>query len=191
MLVDACRNRWRDAQEPSASAFETFKFKCVFDTCGVKYSTVSQLKTHLLHYHKDSMKNCIYSGCTYSTSNRFTLKVIYSYCAFVSFQNKARIQCCGSGIRCLFDPWIRDPELVFSGSRIPNPYFWELRDNFLGKKFLNSLKISPIFFSSTFQKLNSSILWNLWLQKKGMTTNFFGYGIRDPGSGKGKNPDPG
>jgi hypothetical protein len=19
-------------------------------------------------------------------------------------------QCCGSGIRCLFDPWIRDPE---------------------------------------------------------------------------------
>ncbi len=41
-------------------------------------------------------------------------------------------QCCGSGsgIRCLFDPWIRDPEQVFSrsripdlGSRIPKPYF--------------------------------------------------------------------
>jgi hypothetical protein len=29
----------------------------------------------------------------------------------------------GSGIRCLFDPWIRDPESFFSGSRIPNPYF--------------------------------------------------------------------
>jgi hypothetical protein len=27
----------------------------------------------------------------------------------------------GSGIRCLFDPWIRDPEWVFSGSRIPDP----------------------------------------------------------------------
>jgi hypothetical protein len=34
-------------------------------------------------------------------------------------------------IRCLFDPWIRDPEQVFSGSRIsdpesriPNPYFF-------------------------------------------------------------------
>jgi hypothetical protein len=32
-------------------------------------------------------------------------------------------QCCGSGsgIRCLFDPWIRDPEWVFSGSRISDP----------------------------------------------------------------------
>jgi hypothetical protein len=27
----------------------------------------------------------------------------------------------GSGIRCLFDPWIRDPEWVCSGSRIPDP----------------------------------------------------------------------
>ncbi len=37
-------------------------------------------------------------------------------------------------IRSLFDPWIRDPEWVFFripdlGSRIPNPYFWELCDN--------------------------------------------------------------
>ncbi len=52
----------------------------------------------------------------------------------------------GSGIRCLFDPWIRDPEWVFSGSRIPRPYFEELFDNFLGKKFYNSLKIGPNFF---------------------------------------------
>jgi hypothetical protein len=28
------------------------------------------------------------------------------------------LQCCGSGIRCLFDPWIR---YVFSGSRISDP----------------------------------------------------------------------
>ncbi len=54
-------------------------------------------------------------------------------------------QCCGS---CLFDPWIRDPEYFFPGSRIPKPYFWELSDNFLGKKFYNS------------------VLWNLWLLKK-------------------------
>ncbi len=35
------------------------------------------------------------------------------------------LQCCGSGIRirCLFDPGIRDPAEVFSGSRISNPYF--------------------------------------------------------------------
>ncbi len=32
-------------------------------------------------------------------------------------------QYCEYGIRCLFDPWIRDPEKVFSGSRIPKPYF--------------------------------------------------------------------
>ena len=37
-----------------------------------------------------------------------------------------------------------------SGSRIPNPYFLELRDNFLGIKFYNSLKIGQKFFSSTF-----------------------------------------
>ncbi len=54
----------------------------------------------------------------------------------------------GSGIRCLFDPWIRDPgsKWVFSGSRIPRPYFEELFDNFFGKKFYNSLKIGPNFF---------------------------------------------
>jgi hypothetical protein len=49
-------------------------------------------------------------------------------------------QCCGSGIRCLFDPWI--PDL---GSRIPRPDFEELFDNFFGKNFYNSLKIGPNF----------------------------------------------
>jgi hypothetical protein len=39
----------------------------------------------------------------------------------------------GYRIRCLFDPWI------------PNPYFLELIDNFLGKMFYNSLKIGPNF----------------------------------------------
>ncbi len=32
------------------------------------------------------------------------------------------------------------------GSRIPNPYFWEVSDKFLGKKFYNSLKTVPNFF---------------------------------------------
>jgi hypothetical protein len=40
----------------------------------------------------------------------------------------------GSGIRCLFDPWTR----FFPGSRIPSPYFLELSEKFLGKKFYNS-----------------------------------------------------
>ncbi len=40
----------------------------------------------------------------------------------------------GSGIGFFPDP----------GS--PNPYFWELSDNFWGKKFYNSLKIGLNFF---------------------------------------------
>jgi hypothetical protein len=51
----------------------------------------------------------------------------------------------GSGIRNRFfpDPRSRIPDL---GSRIPNSYFWELIDNYLGKKLFNSLKIGPSFF---------------------------------------------
>ncbi len=68
-------------------------------------------------------------------------------------------QCCGSGsgIRCLFDPWIRDPEWVFSGSRIPRPYLEELFDNFLGKTFYNSLKIGPNIF---LQHFKTKIIYN-------------------------------
>jgi hypothetical protein len=51
----------------------------------------------------------------------------------------------GSGIG-----FFRIPDL---GSRIPNPYFWELRDNFLDKKFYYrySLNIGPIFFLQHFK----------------------------------------
>ena len=94
-------------------------------------------------------------------------------------------QCCGSGsgIRCLFDPWIRDPEWIFSGSRIPRPYFEELFDNFFGKKFYNSLKIGPNFFLQNFK---TKIICNF--VKFVAKTNFFtplsfvaifGSGIRD------------
>jgi hypothetical protein len=61
----------------------------------------------------------------------------------------------GSGIRNEFfsgsrisDPGSRIPDL---GSRIPRPYFEELFDNFFGKKFFNSLKIGPRFFSLALQ----------------------------------------
>ncbi len=49
----------------------------------------------------------------------------------------------GSGIRNMF---FADP-----GSRIPNPYFWELSENFLSKNFNNSLKIGPNFFLQHFK----------------------------------------
>jgi hypothetical protein len=42
--------------------------------------------------------------------------------------------------------WPLDP-----GSRIPNQYFWELSDNFFGKKFYNSLKIYLNFFLQHFK----------------------------------------
>jgi hypothetical protein len=100
----------------------------------------------------------------------------------------------GSGIG-----FFRIPDL---GSLIPTPYFLELSDKFLGKKFYNSLKTGPKFF---LQHLKNKITLNFLkfvATKKGVTTNFFypsllllfldpGFGIRDPGSGMGKNQDPG
>ncbi len=91
-------------------------------------------------------------------------------------------QCCGSGsgIRCLFDPWIRDP-----GSQT------NICDNFLGKKFYNSLKIDPNFFLQTSK---NKIIYNfvkfVAIRKgirKGMRKFFFPplfcycFWIRDPG----------
>ncbi len=91
--------------------------------------------------------------------------------------------CCGSGIRCLFDPWILN---LGSRSRIPSPYFWELSDILLGKKFYNSLKIGPNLFLQHFKNriINNFVIFVA--TKKSMTTYFFhppvfGPGIRDPG----------
>jgi hypothetical protein len=50
----------------------------------------------------------------------------------------------GSGIRNRFIPDLR--------SRIPKSYFSELSDNFLSKKFCNSLKFGPNFFLHLFKK---------------------------------------
>ncbi len=81
-------------------------------------------------------------------------------------------QCCGSGsgIRYPVTFWPLDPDL---GSRIPNPYFLELSDKFLGKKFYHSLKTGPNFFLRHFR---NKIIFNFMkfvAPKKGMTTNFF------------------
>jgi hypothetical protein len=60
----------------------------------------------------------------------------------------------------------------FSGYRIPNLYFSELSDRFLGKKFYNSLKTGPNFF---IQHFKNKIIYNFVkfvATKKGMTTNF-------------------
>ncbi len=78
-----------------------------------------------------------------------TCPATYKYEELVPYRNivwiylKAWNQCCGSGsgIRHPLPFWPLDP-----GSRIPNPYFLELSDNFLGKKLYNFLKIGPNFF---------------------------------------------
>jgi hypothetical protein len=91
-----------------------------------------------------------------------------------------------------FDPWtrIRNP-----GFRITNPYFLELSDKFLGKKFFNSLKTGPNFF---LQHFKNKIIFNFVKfcgYKKRCDNKFFsplsfvkvfGSGIRNPGSGMGK-----
>jgi hypothetical protein len=62
---------------------------------------------------------------------------------FVNSQTKNR-----PGIRCLFDPWIRDPEWVCSVSRIPDPktIFWRALTIIWVKCSIILWKLSHIFF---------------------------------------------
>ncbi len=65
--------------------------------------------------------------------------------------------CCGSGIRCLFDPLIRDPEWVKnhdlarpgiqSGMNIPDHITESLETKFLGNKFFDADPGSGIFLN--------------------------------------------
>ncbi len=112
----------------------------------------------------------------------------------LAIDHRPQYQCCGSGIRCLFDPgpgsgidFFPDPgsRIPDLRSRIPNPYFLELSDKFLCKKFYNSLKTGPNFL----QHLKKKIIFNFVkfvATKKGLITNFFTplfcccFWIRDP-----------
>jgi hypothetical protein len=71
----------------------------------------------------------------------------------------------------------------------------------LGKKFYNSLKFGPNFYLQQFKNKIVLNFVKFVATKKGMamTTNYFsplsfvavfGSGIRNPGSGMGKNHDP-
>ena len=90
----------------------------------------------------------------------------------------------GSGIGFFSGSRILDP-----GSRIQTPYFLELSDKFLGKKFYNSLKVGPDFFLRHFKNKIILNFVKYVATKKDMTTIFFtpllcgGFWIRDPGSG--------
>jgi hypothetical protein len=111
-------------------------------------------------------------------------------------------------IRCIFDIWtrIRDPgsgiglfripdlgsQIPDLGSQITNPYFLELSDKFLCKKFYNSLKCGQNFFVQHFKNKFFFNFVKFLATKKGITTNFFsplsfveifGSKIRDARSG--------
>ncbi len=104
---------------------------------------------------------------------------------FYGFSAVLRIR---SGIQCFFDPGIRKRFFPDRGSLIPNPYFLELSDNILGKKFFNSLRTGSNFFLRHFK---NKIVYNFVkfvATKKALATNFFhpslffavfGSGIRD------------
>ncbi len=95
--------------------------------------------------------------------------------------------------------WPLDPGSGIGLFRIPDPIliFLELSDNFLGKKFYNSLKFGPNFFLQQFKNkiilhfVKFVVTKNMW--KKNFFTPLFCscFWIRDPGSRIGKNQDPG
>jgi hypothetical protein len=76
IAIPTFRKHRKEPVVSSATTYEHVKFVCQFSTCGVVFNTVSQLKTHLFHHHKTAKKDCVYSGCSYTASNRFTLKVL-------------------------------------------------------------------------------------------------------------------
>jgi hypothetical protein len=72
-------------------------------------------------------------GCGISRGRYENVKYLYTHCCGS-----------GSGFRCLFDPWIRDPEWVKKNRvRIrddqPGSYFRMLKNRFFWLKYLNHL----------------------------------------------------
>jgi hypothetical protein len=55
--------------------------------------------------------------------NDIVSTLIVSTPCLLTFQYFSSVADPDPGSGAFFDPWIRDPEEVFSGSRIPNPYF--------------------------------------------------------------------
>ncbi len=131
---------------------------------------------------------CIHIICIYkikSSDRAFSNKEFWAH--FLSLE-----QCCGSGsgIRCLIDPWIRDPEYFFSGSRS------HIFESFLTIIWVKSSIILKKLVQIIFFNISNKIIYNFVkfvATKTGMTTNFFftplfcccffdpGSEIRDPG----------
>ncbi len=152
-------------------------------------------------------------GVSRAPSPSLALVIHSPYEIYYTRVHKNHRQCCGSGSgirdRVLFDPWIRDPEYVFSGSRISDPgsqdhIFKSFLTIFLVKSSIVLWKLAQILF---LQHFKAKIIYNF---VKSLATkryeNYFFFtslfcccfwirdprsGIRDLGSGMGKNQDPG
>ncbi len=72
-------------------------------------------------------------------------------------EKKSDEQCCWSGIRCLFDPWMRGPGSWIQDEQ-PNSYFWELKQTWI--KILKFFDADP---GSGMEK-NSDPGWNEQIQ---------------------------
>jgi hypothetical protein len=113
----------------------------------------------------------------------------------------AILQCCGSGIRCLFYPGIGIGFFRISDPGSQTHIFESTVKNLWVKNFNNSLKIGPNFFLQHFKNKIIFNFVNFVTTKKSMITKkifslpsfvaVIESGIRDPGSGMGKNQDPG
>ncbi len=102
---------------------------------------------------------------------RFSFFILVHYCT-IQYGHVLSVlkQCCGSGIRCLFDPGNRNRFYPDPVSRIldPKPIFWELSDNFWVKRFIILWKLSRITFFSIKKKI-----CEIWGYKKRYKKLFF------------------
>ncbi len=109
-------------------------------------------------------------------------------------------QCCGSGSGAFLTPGSGIRNRFFPDPQIPNPFFESFVPIFWAKSSIILWKLFQFFFLQHFKNKIIFYFVKFIATKQGMTTNFFhpslfyavfGSEIRDPGSGMGKNQDPG
>jgi hypothetical protein len=98
-------------------------------------------------------------------------------------------QCCGSGIRCFFTPWIRDPD---PGWIFPDPGYGPFFDEIFLQYLQNPCYVIFITLAYSWNFLIKSL--TAWKSYAYLCYPFFyiglGSGIRDLGSGMNKYSDP-
>ncbi len=94
----------------------------------------------------DAAKKSHDSGLAVDTLESLASHVRYSWGPGKIYPN----QCFGSrsGILCFLTLWSGSGIFVFSGSRIPNPCFWELNNNSLALKCFNKCLPVHVFYLS-------------------------------------------